>query len=441
MIAYDAIIIGFGKAGKTLAGELANREWKVALVEKNPKMYGGTCINVACIPTKLLAYDSQRGIPYHDAIERKNKVVEELRKNNYENLAERKQITIYDAEATFRSNKEVELHAAGKKEVLTAEYIFINTGAESNLPPLKGDMDSDKLYTSTTLINEEKLPERLAIVGGGYIGLEYASMYQNFGADVTVIHSDDELMPNEDREIADEVQSVLEEKGVRFLYGVKAEEVRENEDITLTLSNGEQITADAVLLATGRKPNTNNLGLDQTSIELTKDGEIKVNDHLETTVEHVYALGDVKGGMQFTYVSLDDARIVMDSLFGDQDYSLQKRQNIPYSLFIDPPLSRVGLTAEEAKKKGYRVKEGALQVASHPRAKVIDDQRGLFKAVVDEETESILGVSLFGPQSEELINFVKLAMDKNIPYTYLRDQVYNHPVMMESFNQLFSSLK
>src|SRR5699024_6142123 len=138
------------------------------------------------------------------------------------------------------------------------------------------------------------------------------------------------------------------------------------------------------------KPNTNNLGLDQTAIELTKDGEIKVNDHLETTVEHVYALGDVKGGMQFTYISLDDARIVMDSLFGDQDYSLQKRPTIPYSFFIGPPLSRVGLTGEEARKKGYRVKEGALQVASHPRAKVIDDQRGLFKAVVDEETESIL---------------------------------------------------
>lgn len=439
MLTYDAIIIGFGKAGKTLAGELATRDWKVALIEKDPKMYGGTCINIACIPTKALVHDGLKGIPYQDAIERKDRVVEKLRANNYKKLADNNQVTIYESVAKFRSNKEVEIEVEGKTEVLTAEHIFINTGATNNIPPMKGDLSSDKVYTSTTLIERKELPEQLAIIGGGYIGLEYASMYQNFGSEVTVITPDDELLPNEDPEIASEVQKILEEKGIRFFFGAKAEEIEETSDdeVTLTLSDGEKITAEVVLLATGRKPNIENLGLNKTSIKLTEDGAIKVNDHLETAVDNVWALGDVRGGMQFTYISLDDYRIVVNQLFGDKKYTLETRKNVPYSVFIDPPLSRVGMTAKEAEEKGYEIGEGKLLVAKHPRAHVIDDLRGLFKAVVDKKTGKILGVSLFGPESPELINLVKLAMDLNAPYTYLRDQMYNHPVMSESFNTLF----
>lgn len=439
MLTYDAIIIGFGKAGKTLAGELANKDWKVAMIEKNPNMYGGTCINIACIPTKILVHDGLEGISYGDAIERKDKVVEKLRAKNYKSLADHNQVTIYESEAKFRSDKEVEIEVDGKKEVLIAEHIFINTGATSNIPPMKGDLNSDKVYTSTSLIERKQLPEKLAIVGGGYIGLEYASMYQNFGSEVTLITPEEELIPHEDREIAAEVQKVLEDKGIHFKFGAKAEEIEENnkDEVTLTLSNREQVTANAVLLATGRKPNVENLGLDNTSIELTEEGAIKVNDHLETTVNNVYALGDVKGGMQFTYISLDDYRIVKNHLFGDKEYSLEGRKNVPYSVFIDPPLSRVGMTAKEAEEKDFEIAEGKLLIASHPRAHVINDLRGLFKVVVDKKTEKILGATLFGPESSELINLVKLAMDLDAPYTYLRDQVYNHPVMSESFNSLF----
>ena len=439
MLTYDAIIIGFGKAGKTLAGELATRDWKVALIEKDPKMYGGTCINIACIPTKALVHNGLKGIPYLDSVERKDRVVEKLRANNYKKLADNNQVTIYESVAKFRSNKEVEIEVEGKTEVLTAEHIFINTGATNNIPPMKGDLTSDKVYTSTTLIERKELPRQLAIIGGGYIGLEYASMYQNFGSEVTVITPDDELLPNEDPEIAAEVQKILEGNGIRFLFGAKAEEIEETSDdeVTLTLSNGEKITSEVVLLATGRKPNIENLGLDKTSIKLTEDGAIKVNDHLETAVDNVWALGDVRGGMQFTYISLDDYRIVVNQLFGDKKYTLETRENVPYSVFIDPPLSRVGMTAKEAEEKGYEIGEGKLLVAKHPRAHVIDDLRGLFKAVVDKKTGKILGVSLFGPESPELINLVKLAMDLNAPYTYLRDQMYNHPVMSESFNTLF----
>ncbi|WP_079527917.1 FAD-containing oxidoreductase [Halobacillus hunanensis] len=440
MITYDAIIIGFGKAGKTLAGRLANNNWNVAMIEKDPDMYGGTCINIACIPTKSLVQDGLKGVPYRDAIERKDKVVEKLREKNYKNLAEHENVTIYESEASFRSDKEVELELDGKTEVLTAEHIFINTGATSNIPPLKGDLNSDKVYTSTSLIDRKQLPRQLAIIGGGYIGLEYASMYKTFGAEVTVITPEEELLTREDREIAAEVQKVMEEKGIHIIFGAKAQEITEEskDKVSLSLSNGETVSANAVLLATGRKPNVEHLGLENTSIELTENGAIKVNDHLETTVGNVWALGDVKGGMQFTYISLDDYRIVENYLFGDKKYSLESRKHVPNSMFIDPPLSRVGITAKEAEEKGYEIAEGKLLVASHPRAHVINDLRGLFKVVIDKKTDKILGASLFGPESPELINLVKLAMDLEAPYTYLRDQIYNHPVMSESFNALFA---
>ncbi|WP_075619132.1 FAD-containing oxidoreductase [Paenisporosarcina indica] len=439
MITFDALIIGFGKAGKTLAGELAAKDWKVALVEKDSKMYGGTCINIACIPTKVLVHDGLHQVPYADAIERKNEVVEKLRNKNYKSLANNKQVTIFNSTAKFRSDKEVEITVDGQQEVLTAEHIFINTGATSIVPPIKGDIKSDKVYTSTTLIERKQLPGKLAIIGAGYIGLEFASMYNNFGADVTLISPDEELLPHEDREIIAEMQKEMEIKGIRFIFGNHAEEITESrkDSVTVVLSNGENLNTNAVLLATGRKPNVEHLGLENTTIVLTERDAIKVDDHLETTAKNVWALGDVKGGMQFTYISLDDSRIVMDSLFGGKQYSLAKRKNVPYSVFIDPPLSRIGLTAQEAKQQGFDILEGNLSIVDHPRAHVINDLRGIFKVVIDKKTDQILGASLFGPESPELINLVKLAMDLNAPYTFLRDQIYNHPVMSETFNTLF----
>lgn len=440
MLAFDAIIIGFGKAGKTLAGALAKKDWKVAMIEKDPEMYGGTCINIACIPTKTLVHDGLKKVPYRDAVERKDQVVQKLRATNFKKLDDLEQVTIINSEAKFRSDKEIEVEWNGKIEVLKGEHIFINTGATSVVPPIKGDLSSNKVYTSTTLIETKELPDKLVIIGGGYIGLEYASMYQNFGSQVTVVTPESELLPREDLEIASEVKKELESKGIRFIFEAKAEEITEEENgmVTLTLSNQEKVNANAVLIATGRKPNVENLGLDNTGIEMTEEGAIKVNDHLETTVPHVWAMGDVKGGMQFTYISLDDSRIVMDHLFGDKKRSLASRNHIPYSIFIDPPLSRVGMTAAEAEEQGYEVAEGRLRIATHPRAHVIDDLRGLFKAVVDKKTGKILGATLFGPESHELINLVKLAMDLDVPYSYLRDQVYNHPVMSEAFNDLFA---
>lgn len=440
MRTYDAIVIGFGKGGKTIAGELADQDWQVALIEQNSKMYGGTCINIACIPTKILIHDGKHGVPYADAIARKNKVVGKLREVNYHHIADHKNITLYHAKATFRADKEVTIHVNGKEEVLTARHIIINTGATNITPPLDGDMDSDKIYTSTSLIEQSILPKRLIIIGGGYIGLEYASMYRNFGAEVTVISPEEELMPAEDRDVAEAVKEVLQQKGIELIFGTEAEKITDQtaNEISVTLANGKELTGNAVLLATGRKPNVEGLGLEHTAIELADDGGIKVDDYLQTTVKDVWALGDVKGGMQFTYTSLDDYRIVKSALFLAGAYSMEGRKNVPYTVFIDPPLSRVGMTATEAAEAGYDIMTGILKLANHPRAHVNDDVRGVFKAVVDKKTEKILGVSLFGAQSEEVINLVKLAMDLGADYTQLRDQMYNHPVMSEALNVLFN---
>lgn len=437
---YDAIIIGFGKAGKTLALDLANRNWKVAVIEKDKKMYGGTCINIACIPTKTLIHDGLQGVAYADAIARKDEVVGKLRSKNYKNLADHAYIDVFNSLATFRSNKEIEIEVDGNVEVLTAKHIFINTGATSITPPLKGDLDSDKIYTSTTLIEQKELPKQLVIIGAGYIGLEFASMYHQFGSEVTVISPDEAIMPEEDEEIVKEVQQTMEDKGIQFIFGVRAERVKEDgaKRITITLSNEKTIEADAILMATGRKPNTEGLGLENTSIELEENGGIKVNKHLETTVRNIWAMGDVRGGMQFTYISLDDYRIIKSSLFEDGKYTLEDRRHVPYSMFVNPVFSKVGLTAKAAKELGYEILEGKMPVSGHPRAHVINDLRGLFKVVVDKKTNQILGATLFGPSSEELINLIKLAMDVKVPYMFLRDQIYNHPVMSEAFNSLFA---
>lgn len=437
---YDAIIIGTGKAGKTLARDLADRDWKVAIVEKDDQMFGGSCVNIACLPTKKLVHDGLAGIPYEEAIPRKNELVKKRRKINYEKLSGHPHLDVFHAAASFLSNKEIGITVEGKEEVLTAEHIFINTGATSVIPPLEGDIDSHLIYTSTTMLERKELPKRLAIIGAGYIGLESASMYRHFGSEVIVISPDDILLPDEDEEIAKEVLKVMEEQKIQFIFGERAEKVKEVEarGIQLILSNGESVDADAVLVATGRKPNTENLGLENTSIELEENGGIKVDKHLKTNVENVWAMGDVRGGLQFTYISFDDYRIIKSSLFGNGDYTLEDRQHVPYSIFIDPVFSKVGMTAKEAKEQGFEVLEGKLPVSAHARAHVINDLRGLFKVVVDKKTKRILGATLFGPQSEELINLVKLAMDVEAPYTMLRDQIYNHPVMTEAFNSLFA---
>lgn len=452
---YDAIIIGFGKGGKTLAVALAERGFSVAVVEQSKNMYGGTCINIACIPTKSLIYQAeelarnkkdfaQKAADYRKAIVVKDQLTAFLRQKNLENLTSRENITVYTGEASFRSTYEVEVQTEGDPLVLGGKRIFIDTGAEPVIPDIPGVRESSRVYTSTTLQNVDELPKRLLIVGGGYIGLEFASMYASFGSEVTVLESGPRLLPREDEDIARSVRQSLEKKGIVFYLKAMLQEVEDTEEGTeATFSVEEEAAshifqADAILLATGRKPHTFGLNLAAAGVELTEQGAVAVDEHLNTSMPNIWALGDVKGGLQFTYISLDDFRIIKDNLFGCRARTLQDREPVAYTVFIDPPLSRIGLSEEEAQKKGLRVKVRTLPAMAVPRALVLEKPEGLLKAVVDADTGLILGCALHCADSGEVINTVALAMRTNQPFSRLRDMIFTHPSMSEALNEVFS---
>jgi len=436
---YDLIIIGFGKAGKTLAAHAASHGQKVAVVEQSTKMYGGTCINIGCIPTKTLIHDGIEGSSFKEAITRKKEVVQALNNKNYQGLNSKDNIDVLNYKANFISNEVIELQDNNGtiQETITADKIVINTGSRANIPDIKGIDTAQNIYASTGLLNIDYQPQELVIIGGGYIALEFASMFANFGTHVTILERGDAIMTNEDQDIANLIVKDLQDKGVTINTNTSTIAFSNNKDQTIIHTNHGEISADTVLLATGRKPNTNHLGLENTDVKIGKQGEVIVNTHLQSTVKHIYAAGDVKGGLQFTYISLDDYRIIKSHLFGDGSRTTENRGAIPYTVFIDPPLSRVGLIASEAKLQGYDILENKVFVSNIPRHKINNDSRGLFKAVINKDTKEILGASLYGKESEELINLIKLAIDQHIPYTVLRDNIYTHPTMTESFNDLF----
>ena len=454
---YDAIIIGFGKGGKTLAIDLASRNWKVAVVERSAGMYGGTCINIGCIPTKSLAYQAkltdfkqinsfnEQKDYYESAIQNKHQLITSLRQKNYDNLDNKDEITIYTGEASFKSDHEVLVKNDSETITLSAEKIFINTGAETIIPNIKGLKESNFVYTSTSIMELKQLPKRLAIIGGGYIGLEFASMYRGFGSEVTVLEGASKLIPREDRDIAQLVKEALENKDICFHLDSKVQEIQDKGNETVIsytyAETTHELTVDAVLLATGRKPNVQGLNLDIAGVELDEKGAIKVDDTLRTSVPHIWALGDVKGGLQFTYISLDDYRIIKDDLFGNRTRKTKDRETIPYSVFIDPPLSSIGLSEEEALTQGFEIKVAKLPVAAIPRARLIGQTTGIMKAVVDAKTNKILGCTLFCSESSEIINTVSIAMNTGQDYTFLRDHIFTHPTMSEALNDLFAQIR
>ena len=436
------IIIGFGKGGKTLAKFLAQKGEEVLVIEKSNKMYGGTCINIACLPSKRLIIEAANGVSYVDAVNGKNEMTAQLREKNYHMLADEKTVTVLDGEAHFIADHEIEVKLSnGKKVQYKGDRIFINTGAVPVMLPIPGLKESKYILDSTQAMDEKKMPKNLTIIGAGYIGLEFASMFAKYGSKVTVLDHNKEFLVREDEDISNAVRKDMEDAGIKFELGVDIEKITDEiTDAKITYQiNGKRktINADRILVATGRKPNTENLGLENTAIETTDRGAIKVDDFLRTTVDNVWAIGDVKGGLQFTYISLDDFRIIKDQLFGTGARMVSDRKVVPYTVFISPALSQVGLNEKQANKLGKEYKLFKLPVTAIPKAKVAKDNRGLFKALVDPETEKILGATLYGIESYELINMISLAMKAHLSYTVLRDQIYTHPTMSEAFNDLF----
>lgn len=437
MLTYDLIVIGFGKAGKTLAGKMASLGKKVALIEEDAKMYGGTCINIACIPTKTLIHAAEEGLSFQDAMALKEAVVTRLNHKNEQTLVN-SGADLYNARARFTDNKIIEISMGQDKEHLTAETIVINTGAVSNSFPIPGLLESEHVFDSTGIQSLDKVPDRLAIIGGGNIGLEFASLYANLGSQVTVYENSPKLLGRYEPEVAALAQEYLEADGVTIRVSSSVESLRNEGETVVVTANGQEDSYDAVLYALGRKPATDDLGLENTDIKVTDRGAIEVDDYLESSVPGVYAVGDVNGGLQFTYTSLDDFRIVFGKLTGNGDYKRSDRINVPTTLFIKPALAQVGLTESQASEQGLPYKANTLPVANMPRGHVNNDLRGLYKVLVNTETKEILGATLFGANSEEIINLIKLAMDNKVPYTYLKNQVFTHPTMAENLNDVFN---
>jgi pyruvate/2-oxoglutarate dehydrogenase complex dihydrolipoamide dehydrogenase (E3) component len=456
MESFDMIVIGFGKAGKTVAAGLAGRGKRVALVERDKKMYGGTCINVACIPTKALNESAmrsalmggsfeERSARYRDAIDAKRTLTSRLRAKNHAKVADAPGAEVIDGVASFLGPHEVRVTSTdGSLRDLTSPAILVNTGSRPNMPTEGGLSSSRRVFLSETMMELDELPRRLAIIGGGYIGVEFSSIFTNFGSKVTVIQHGETFLPREDQEVASSVLHSLEGRGVTLLRSTKVLSTTDGEDSTTLLLEGpegtRELEVDTVLVATGRHPNLEDLDPSAAGIRLTDRGAILVDEHMRTNVPGIWAAGDVVGGLQFTYVSLDDSRIVMSDLVGDGSRTSANRGAVPYSVFVDPPFSRVGLTEEQALSAGRSVLTGRLAAAAIPKANVLGKTDGLLKVIIDADNDQILGAHLFCAESHELINTVKLAMDQGVPYTTLRDAIYTHPTMTEAFNDLFAQV-
>ena len=380
---------------------------------------------------------------YKQAIGRKNRLTSFLRNNNYERLSKRPNVTVYTGEGSFVSANIIKVALPEGDIELQGKEIFINTGSTPIIPAIDGIKESQKVYTSTTLLDLNVLPQRLIIVGGGYIGLEFASMYAEFGSKVTLLEGGNRFMPRNDQDIANSVKEVLEKKGIEIHLNARAQSIHDtNDGVTLTYSDVSDgtpyfVDGDAILIATGRKPMIEGLNLQAAGIGVDAHGAIVVNDQLRTTVPHVWAMGDVKGGPQFTYLSLDDFRIIRDQLFGDKKRDIGDRDPVPYAVFIDPPLAHIGLTEEEALKRGYSFKVSRLPATSVVRSRTLKQTDGMLKAIVNDHSGKIMGCTLFCAEAPEIINIVAMAMKTGQHYTFLRDFIFTHPSMSEGLNELF----
>lgn len=450
-ISVDLVVIGFGKGGKTLAAALGAQGRRVIMVEQSARMYGGTCINIGCVPTKSMVYQAEHldagashDAEYRAAVQTTQELTALLRGKNFAMLDNLETVTVLTGRAEFADANTVEVTADdGDCYRLRAPHIVIGTGSEPVLPDIPGLAGNERVVTSTELLVHDNLPARLVVLGGGYVGLEFAAMFAGYGSAVTVLEKHERILGGEDDDIAASVGDILTEAGVKLLTAAQVTEIDGGRVHFVHDGAAATVDADVILVALGRRPVTAGLGLDRAGVDLRADGSVLVDEHLRTSRPHIFAVGDVNGGPQFTYISLDDYRIVAGQLAGSGVRSTADRVAVPYSLFVTPPLSRVGLTERAARAAGYRVKVAAMRVADMatvPRARIVGDPRGMMKVVVDADTDTILGAALLSHDSHEVINTVALAMRHGITASALRDEIYTHPSMTEAFNQLLGAL-
>ena len=455
---FDAIVIGSGQAGKPLAITLAKAGRKTAIIER--AYIGGTCINYGCTPTKTMfnsarvAYLARRAADYGvhrgevsvsmiEVRARKQAVVESFRGSGLKGIEKTKNLELLTGDASFAGPHEIEVHLNdGSTRTLTAEKIFINTGGRPANPPVEG-LNQVPTLDSTSIMELDALPDHLLVMGGGYIGLEFGQMFCRFGSRVTIVQRGDRLLGREDPDVADEVAKILKADGIDVLLNtevVRAEMVGESIRLAVKSPEGERsVTGSHLLVAVGRRPNTDQLNLAAAGIETDKQGFVKVNARLETNVAGVCALGDVKGGPAFTHISYDDFRIIRTNLLEGGDATVNDRL-VPYTVFIDPQLGRVGLSETEARQQGLNIRVAKLAMTSVARAIEMSETRGFMKVLVDAASKQILGCAILGVEGGELMSMLEIAMMGKLPYTVLKDAIFAHPTLAESLNNLFMAL-
>lgn len=457
---YDALIVGAGQAGVPLSTALANAGWKTALIER--VHVGGTCVNEGCTPTKTMvasarvAYLARRGADYgvqtgpvtvdmSKVRQRKRDIVNSFRNGNQHRIEITEGVDLFlMEEASFIDPKVIEVRLeSGETRQLTANTILINAGARPAKPSLAG-IENVPTLDSTSIMELDEVPEHLLAIGGGYIGLEFGQMFRRFGSEVTVIQRGANLLAREDPDVAEEVANIMREDGLEVLLETKPVRVEQPSpgDIQLTVQTktGERILNGSHLLMTaGRVPNADWLNLDAAGVQTDKRGFIQVNERLETNVPGIYALGDVKGGPAFTHISYDDFRIIRTNLLEKGNASIHDRL-VPYTVFIDPQLGRIGLSETDARAQGRNIKVAKMPMNYVARALELDESRGFMKAMVDADTGQILGAAVLGIEGGEIMAILEVAMMGKVPYTVLRDGVFAHPTLAESLNNLFSTL-
>ena len=447
---YDAIVVGAGQAGPALAARLGAEGLKTAIIER--KLLGGTCVNVGCIPTKTLVgsaraiHMARRGGEYGfsagdikvdmKAVKaRKDGVV----KNSSDGLSNwvggMKNVTLIRGHACFTAPRAIDV--GGRP--LQADKIFINVGGRAVVPEIPG-IDDVPFLTNSSMMDIDQVPEHLIVVGGSYIGLEFAQMYRRFGSQVTVIEKFDKLLPREDEDVVAEIRAILEREGVRIFLSAEDLKVSNSGNRINVNFAGKTIEGSHLLLAVGRIPNTGDLGLEEAGIAADPRGYITVDDQCRTSAEGVWCMGDANGKGAFTHTSWNDYEIVAANLFDNDPRRISDR--IPcYALFIDPPLGRVGMNEAEAKKSGRKLLAGKMLMTRVGRAREMGETQGFMKVLVDADTKELLGAAILGLNGDEIVHSLLDVMYAKKPYTTIQRAVHIHPTVTELVPTLLQQLK
>jgi pyruvate/2-oxoglutarate dehydrogenase complex dihydrolipoamide dehydrogenase (E3) component len=455
---YDAIVIGSGQAGTPLSTALAGAGMRTVLIERSH--VGGTCINEGCTPTKTMvasarvAYLARRAADYGVNVgpisidlkrvrQRKRDIVDSFRDGSQKAIEKAQNADLIFGTGSFSGPKEVTVRLNGGGERLfSAEKIFINAGTRASTPKLDG-LDRVPYLDNISIMELDAVPDHLLVLGGGYIGVEFGQMFRRFGSRVTIVQSGGQLLGREDSDVAGEVTKILREDGIEILLNAKALGVEKRDrqiQLQVDAAGGSRTVAGShLLVATGRVPNSDTLNLSAAAVQSDKRGFIQVNDRLETSAAGIYALGDIKGGPAFTHIAYDDFRIIRSIVIEKKSASTKNRM-VPYCVFIDPQLGRVGMSESEAREEGRKIRMAKLPMTSVARALEVDETRGFMKAIVDADTDQILGAAVLGLEGGEVMSVLETAMMGKLPYTAVRDATYAHPTLSESLNNLFMAM-